>query len=201
VLFDYGGVLAEEGFVQGLRALAHAAGVTPEVGHRPGEEAIHGTGYLTGRGTEAAFWERWRGLTGISGDDAELREELLKRFVLRPRMLRLVRTLRRKGILVAILSDQTDWLERLEARDRFFDEFDKVYSSFHLGKSKRDASVFIDVLYDLDLAPAEALFIDDKVGHVERASSQGLHAIVFRDIDHLVDELKSLKLVDEAGGI
>jgi FMN phosphatase YigB (HAD superfamily) len=70
-----------------------------------------------------------------------------------------------------------------------------------LGKSKRDASVFIDVLYDLDLAPAEALFIDDKVGHVERASSQGLHAIVFRDIDHLVDELKSLKLVDEAGGI
>ena len=45
--------------------------------------------------------------------------------------------LRRGGFLTAILSDQTDWLDRLEARHHFFGHFDRVFNSYHLGKGKR----------------------------------------------------------------
>ncbi len=78
-------------------------------------------------------------------------------------MLAAVRALRQEGRLVGILSDQTDWLDRLDARDRFFGCFDRVYNSYHLGKGKRDPSVFTDVVRDLGIEPALALFIDDQL--------------------------------------
>ncbi len=107
-VFDYGGVIAEEGFRLGLEAIALRNDVEPDALHRAAEEAIYDTGYITGRGTEAAFWERLRLLKGIAGTDVALADEVLRRFVVRPRMIDAVRALRREGIVVAVLSDQTD---------------------------------------------------------------------------------------------
>lgn len=191
VLFDYGGVLAEEGFVNGLRAIAAAQGLDLDASERAGADAVHASGYVTGRGTESRFWALWRSRTGARGEDAYLRDQVLSRFMLRPAMIELVRALRRTGVVTAILSDQTDWLDELEARDRFFREFEKVYNSFRLGKSKRDASIFSDVVRDLGFKPAEVLFADDKPGHVERARSQGLQAMVFRDQDSFLQEFQN----------
>ncbi|HZW35580.1 MAG TPA: HAD-IA family hydrolase, partial [Candidatus Deferrimicrobiaceae bacterium] len=113
----------------------------------------------------------------------------LRRFVLRPRMVHAVRVLRAHGLITAILSDQTDWLERLEARDRFFLEFDRVFNSYRLGKGKRDATVFDDAVRALGVLPQEALFVDDNPGHVERAASRGLRAVRFLDQDRFLSEL------------
>jgi len=52
VLFDFGGVIADEGFYQGLRAIAEESGLEPEQFLRTAEELIHRTGYVTGRATE-----------------------------------------------------------------------------------------------------------------------------------------------------
>ncbi len=191
VLLDFGGVIAEEGFRLGLEAIALRNDVEPASLYREAEEAIYDTGYITGRGTEADFWERLRRRTGIEGADDALADEILRRFVVRPGMIAAVRALRRQGILVAILSDQTDWLERLDARDRFFLEFDRVFNSYRVGKGKRDATVFDDVVRGLGVAPAEALFVDDNPGHVERARSRGLSALLFRTVDAFLTELSA----------
>ena len=55
-------------------------------------------------------------ITGVRGEDAYLRDQVLSRFVLRPAMIELVRALRRKGVITTILSDQTDWLDKLDAQ-------------------------------------------------------------------------------------
>ncbi len=191
VLFDFGGVIAEEGFRLGLEAIALRNDVDPAVLYREAEDAIYDTGYIAGRGAEAEFWERLRRRTGIEGTDGALTDEVLRRFALRPRMIAAVRALRREGVLVAILSDQTDWLERLDARDRFFMEFDRVFNSYRLGKGKRDATVFDDVVRALGVAPGETLFVDDNPGHVDRARSRGLAAVLFRTEDALLSELSA----------
>ncbi len=191
VIFDYGGVIAEEGFRLGLEAIALRNDVEPDALHRAAEEAIYDTGYITGRGTEAAFWERLRLRTGIEGTDDALADEVLRRFVLRPRMIDAVRSLRRHGTVVAMLSDQTDWLERLDARDRFFPEFDRVFNSYRLGKGKRDASVFDDVVRALGTAPGETLFVDDNAGNVARARSRGLAAVLFRTEESFLREMSA----------
>ncbi len=192
VLFDYGGVLAEEGFRNGLYAIARKNGVAPEPFYLRASDAIYETGYIAGRATETDFWEALRRGAGIRGTDEELTAEILPRFVLRPGMIDAVRRLRRNGYVVAIASDQTDWLERLDARDRFFREFDRVFNSFRLGKGKRDAGFFDDAAKALMLSPGELLFLDDNTGHVERASARGLYAMVVRPGDAVAEILMDL---------
>ena len=179
VLFDFGGVLAAEGFRAGLKAIARRFGLDPHQLYAEGTEAVYASGYVLGTGSERDFWDLLCRRTGLPEYRESFTEEILRRFVLRPRMLRAVRSLRQKGLITAILSDQTDWLDRLEARDRFFGEFDRVFNSYHLGKGKRDPSLFTDVLTALGLEPEQALFVDDNSGHVERARSRGLRAFLF----------------------
>ena len=183
LLFDYGGVLAEEGFREGLAEIARRHGLDPDWMLRQGMDAVYDSGYVTGRGTEADFWRLLEARTGITGDEARLREEILQRFRLRPEMLALVDELRSRGFRVAILSDQTDWLDRLEARDRFFHHFDRVFNSHHLGMGKRDPRTFRVVACRMGVEPGEVLFIDDSPGNVERARRAGMKALRFENTE------------------
>ncbi|HEY6874136.1 MAG TPA: HAD family phosphatase [Geobacteraceae bacterium] len=189
VLFDFGGVLAGEGFRDGLFALAKAQGLDPEEVHRIALDTVYDSGYVLGRGAEAEFWDLMRQRTGIRGDDGKLSREILSRFILRPRLLDAVRKLRECGVIAAILSDQTDWLERLDNRLDFFREFDRVFNSYRTGKGKRDPSFFDDVVRELQIDPHEALFIDDMPGNVERARSRGLQALLFEDEESCLAQL------------
>lgn len=194
VLFDFGGVLAEEGFREGLMTIARANGLDPvEFFRTAAHEAYYG-GYVVGRAAEEDFWEALRRTTGIIGSDEEFRREILDRFVLRPWVLDLVRRVRRLVRIVAILSDQTNWLDELDARYHFFKEFYYVFNSYHLGASKMDAKTFSDVASEIGCDPWEILFIDDNEGHIERARSRGLHAVLFVDQADLLDNLTLLGL-------
>jgi putative hydrolase of the HAD superfamily len=59
-----------------------------------------------------------------------------------------------------------------------------------MGKSKNDPSIFSDVIAVMGLRPDETLFIDDTIGHVERARSRGLHAICYTGKQQFLDEMK-----------
>ncbi|MDT8452566.1 MAG: HAD family phosphatase [Gammaproteobacteria bacterium] len=192
VLFDFGGVIAEEGFKQGLRALAKAQQLDPDEVMNEGREAVHDSGYVTGTGTEADFWTLLRERTGLRGEDKELSQAILDRFIVRQWMIEQVARLRNAGLIVAILSDQTDWLDYLDQRLHFSAAFDRVFNSFHLGKSKCDPTLFDDAVQMLGVQPGETLFVDDDAGHVERARNCGLHAIHFTERDVFEAQLLSL---------
>jgi putative hydrolase of the HAD superfamily len=190
ILFDFGGVLAEEGFRDGLQALAGHFGLDREQVYLEGAEAVYASGYVTGRGSEMDFWQMLCRQTGLPAYEASYTAEILDRFHLRPRLLETVRTLRRRGFLTGILSDQTDWLDRLEARYRFFREFDRVFNSYHLGKGKRDPSLFTDVARSLGLPPRQVLFVDDNPGNIERAQAAGMKTILFAEEGAFFPELE-----------
>lgn len=181
VLFDFGGVLAEEGFHQALQALAARNGLDPERVLHACAEAIYGSGFITGRGNEAGFWHALRSRIAFCESDDAVRADVLARFRLRPRMLHLVRDLRARNIRCALLSDQVDWLDRIDAREPFFHEFDRLYISYRLGKGKADATLFDDVVADLGVRPREVLLVDDNAGNIERATLRGLNAWLFTD--------------------
>jgi HAD superfamily hydrolase (TIGR01509 family) len=182
VLIDFGGVLAEEGFREGLLAIGKRNGLDPEQFFRDVERIIFESGYLTGEAGEAVFWEAVRRQTGIPERDEPLRQEILRRFVVRPAMVEHVDRLRSAGLRVAILSDQTNWLEEIDAAADLFRHFDRIFNSYRIGKSKRDASVFTDVCAEFDVLPAATVFVDDSPGHIERASGKGLTTILFTGI-------------------
>jgi len=192
LLFDYGGVIAEEGFRNTLAELSAAAGYPPEVLPSLAMDAVYESGYVTGQGSEADFWRLLRERFPLHQPDKWLSEEILGRFIVRPAMLDLVDTLRCQDYRTGILSDQTDWLNRLEQRDRFFRHFDRIFNSYGLGIGKRDATIFDKVIEQLAVSPAETIFIDDNPDNVQRARSRGLYGLLFVDIETLRSELTAL---------
>lgn len=179
ILFDFGGVIAEEGFWKGLRAIATGNGIDPDKFFMTVDALIYETGYLIGNTDEASFWNAVRSKTGIYGTDAELRNEILKRFNLRTDMISSVDLLRSKEFIVAMLSDQTNWLDEIDRQTALFNHFDAIFNSYHRHKSKRDSSVFGDVCSALGVQAYETLFVDDNINHIERAQGQGLQTIHF----------------------
>jgi len=100
VLFDFGGVLADEGFGHGLEALASEQGLAVQDMVLEGMRAVYDSGFVLGTGTESDFWALMRRRTGLQGDDADLTARILDGFVVRPWMLGLVRRLRSRGFLI-----------------------------------------------------------------------------------------------------
>jgi putative hydrolase of the HAD superfamily len=190
VLFDFGGVLAEEGFRDGLVTLAMEQGLDVEAMPAEGMRAVYDSGFVLGSGTASDFWALLRTRTGLVGDDDTLTERILSGFVIRPWMIDVVRQLRAKGYVTGILSDQTHWLDTLDERYCFFDAFDRIYNSYYLGKGKRDPTLFNDLALDLKMPTSAMLFVDDDAGNVARARDAGLQAIQFVDRKGFTTELE-----------
>ncbi len=201
-MLDFGGVIAEEGFQNGLIALSREQGLDPDRTLAVAREAVYDSGFVLGKGSEATFWKMMREGAGLQGEDETLRQRILEGFVLRPWMLDRVREWRARGLVTGILSDQTWWLDQLDERNRFFHHFDHVFNSYHLGKGKRDPSLFQDITDQLELQPGEILFVDDAPSNVQRARDAGWHAIRYRDradFEQQIEELLPARGPNTAG--
>jgi len=181
VIFDFGGVLAEEGFREGLMAIGKRNGLDPDRFFTIARELIYQTGYVTGSSDEAHYWDSLRKATGIRGRGKDYRREILDRFVLREKMITIVKGVGSRGLITAILSDQTNWLDEIDRRSHFYRHFDFVFNSYVLKKSKRDPSVFKDVCSIIGIMPREALFADDNIDNIKNAQATGMETILFRE--------------------
>ena len=181
VLFDFGGVIAEEGFIKGLKIIAKANGLDEKKFIQAAFDVNYSTGYILGKVSEEVFWNELKEKTGVKGDNADLKAEIFSGFMLRDWMIELVKKLKSENIIVGILSDQTDMIDRLDEQFDFYRWFDHVFNSFYLGKGKRDISLFDDVAHTLKTEANRVLFIDDDPGHVDRARQKGWKAIHYVD--------------------
>ncbi|HIE53942.1 MAG TPA: HAD family phosphatase [Chromatiaceae bacterium] len=200
VLFDYGGVIAEEGFRAGLAVIALRFGLDPAELLHQATDAIYDSGYVVGRGTEAGFWKLLQARTGIRAEHSALTREIIERFVLRTWMIEWVEHLKQQGYRTGLLSDQTDWLERLDHRDHFLNHFDSVFNSYHLGLGKRSPRLFRMVACRLGERAEHILFIDDAPGNLQRARSVKMQTLLFQDRNQFEEELQRLLNVSAPSG-
>lgn len=102
--------------------------------------------------------------------------------------IELLRTLRESGKRLFLLSNINEIHEKeaakryeeLKGLPPFFDHFEKVYYSHHLGLRKPDPKIFTLILKEQGLDPARTLFIDDTLMHVESSRKlgvQGFHLL------------------------
>ena len=192
ILFDYGGVLAEEGFRNGLLALANEQGLDTAAMPQQAMQAVYDSGFVLGKGSAADFWALLRQRTGLQGEDEALTQRILSGFILRPWMIALVKQCHEQGLLTGILSDQTHWLDTLDKRDHFYSAFDVVFNSFKRGKGKQDPSLFSDIASELQLPIGQILFVDDDAGNIERAKCAGMQVLHYLDKAGFIQQLKQL---------
>lgn len=192
VFFDFGGVIAEEGWENGLRDIAVKHGFEPEKFFADACDVLWSTGYMYGRATEDDFWKGFAERYQFSMTDDEMRGVIFTRFAIRPDVIRLIEKIGKAGYRLAILSDQTNWLDQLNERHGFFVLFEKVYNSYHLGKGKKDITVFKEVCDDFGVEQENALFVDDNAGHIERAAKSGMQTLHFSSPSANIKELEQM---------
>lgn len=197
VIFDFGGVIAEEGFQEGLGAIARAHGLDEAIFFERARELIYQTGYVTGTSNEHTYWQAIREEFGISESDRNLREQVLNRFVVRSEMLSFTSDLSKCGHITALLTDQTDWLYHLDRQDglRILAPFQFVFNSYDLHMSKRDPALFHHVEQTLRVAPKDILFADDNPDNVRLALRLGWRAVLFGDYQTLKENLSAEALM------
>ena len=181
VLFDFGGVVADEGFVEAMNLLAAQKGADPLALINAAFEASYEIGFSSGKVREESYWPLFASRTGIDENTGRIKEEILSRYCLRPWMFGIVSRLKERGALVCLLSDQSHWLYELNERMDFFRHFDHVFNSYN--------AIFDLVLERIELRPDQALFVDDHLPHVRRARGKGLRAIHFTKRDALLRDL------------
>jgi FMN phosphatase YigB (HAD superfamily) len=181
-LFDFGGVIAEEGFKQGLYSISRENNINAQEFYSAVCSIISDCGYLTGDADEKTFWQEVRQKFSLSGTDAYLSNQILSRFTVRGWVLEIIKQLRDQKVLTAILSDQTDWLDRLNNKYDFFKYFDRVFNSFYLKQSKHNGwKIYGTVLNEMRIPANFALFIDDNEKNIKNAEEIGLNTILYKD--------------------
>ena len=119
--------------------------------------------------TEDEFWKYWFG--------AEKPSE---------RMIAFATSLRQKGILVFILSN--NFKERAEFYGHYpwiHEAVDKVYFSWQTGFVKPDANAWKLVLDENDLRPEECIYFDDQQKNLDASEKVGIKAFMFTNEEEL----------------
>lgn len=191
VIFDFGGVLCFHPPADRFVRIAAVLGLDPHTLERG--FWLHRVAYDAGKIEPAEFWSLVAKETG-----GTFSESLLPRLVrleveawnnYDQRMLDWAAHLRTQGYRTAVLSNLPRVLgEGLRATPGFLDPFDHVTFSFELGMVKPEAGIYRHSIAGLDIAPGEALFLDDRIENIRGAVAQGLNAELFSTLEQFAAE-------------
>jgi len=183
VIFDYGNVLCLPQPADYMAAMARVAGIENEEMHRL--YWLSRVPFDRGDLSVDSYWnalaaEASRSLT--AGQLAEIiRLDNESWAQPDPVMLRWAARLRSSGIRTGVLSNMPITLrEYLTAHARWLDDFDHRTFSCDVRLAKPEPGIYEHSLRGLDVAAADALFLDDKEANVEGARRLGLHGLLFR---------------------
>ncbi len=195
ILFDVGGVLIAPLDPEALRGRREA--LAASLGFDSGEamwrhffEGDVWAAAKTGAMTHEQMWDRLLRPYGYETRDAQaaIVEKLYEGEGVHPGMARLVAALH-GDYRLAILSNWDDRLELLLDHYEISRYFDVIFNSHHIGMAKPDEETYRYVLEQLQAAPDELLFIDDRERNTAVAERLGIRSIVFRDVPGLAAEL------------
>lgn len=190
VIFDFGGVLSTNDDLSEIgRFLAKKYKIDPKI-----VDEITLRGWLKARINpryDHLFWDELATTLGISS--RTLQREYL-RFPQRvPEVIEYVRTLKRRGYTVAMLSNQIEsWHQLLMKRWRLTRLFDVVITSYGSGLAKPDPAIYQLILKKLKLPASACIYIDDREGNLRPAEVLGMKAVLGANPKKLVHELEMI---------
>lgn len=84
------------------------------------------------------------------------------------------------------------YIDETYGKEVFINLFDRVYFSHHLQLRKPDREIFEYVIKENQINPAETLFIDDSVQHIEGAETAGINALLLQKGESITKLFESL---------
>lgn len=142
---------------------------------------------------EEQFWRQYAASKGITISD-----DWFEQFALSikndlceiPGTLEIVKELRTQGYQTAMLSNIFQCQAAIIKEIGYYDQFEPVLLSCHIGTNKPHAAAYIYLVQLLDIPASSIIFIDDKQKNIEAAKAQGIDAIQFINASQLKVELE-----------
>ncbi|MFP5275759.1 MAG: HAD family hydrolase [Acidobacteriota bacterium] len=192
VIFDYGMVLTGPPAPEAWSAMQRITGLSDEELHSAYWSFRHA--YDEGKLSGVQFWRRLAGEAGLRLTEIEIYAlndwDARMWTVENHAMLAWQQQVKQRGLRTAILSNMGDNVHaRMERIFNWLGRFDVLVWSYRLGVAKPDEAIYQHTLKELDVAPEQALFIDDKRPNIEAAQKLGLRAHLFTTADRLRDDL------------
>jgi len=195
IIFDFGGVLVGGRSEEERRRWVERLGLRR--GQGVGDVLYGGEEWSlvkVGAISNDEFWRRIGPRLGLhtAEEIARFRQEYFAGERLNQQLAELIRSLR-GNYKLAVLSNASGNVDGL-LRDKLGirDLFDLVVDSACEGVAKPDRAIYELALKRLDVAPAEAVFIDDLAENVVAAAALGIHAIHHLNSESTTHQLRAL---------
>lgn len=193
VIFDLGGVILRTEDQTHRAKLVERLGVTREQMYYHVFDSPSAQQATLGKISAASHWEAVRQALGLSPEEFPwVMDAFWAGDRLDTELVSLIRSLRPR-YRTALLSNAWDNLRQAMERDwGIADAFDELIISAEVGLAKPDARIYHLALERLNVAPPEAVFVDDFVDNVAAAQKLGLHTVHFRHPAQALSELQTL---------
>jgi putative hydrolase of the HAD superfamily len=191
VILDYGEVLCHRPSIEEVGQLATIFGLSPELFRDRWDRSR--PPYDRGHVTPESYWVQFAAAANASITAKQI--EQLRRLEVamwsnvNPAMVRWSRQLNDAGIKTALLSNMhADLVEHVRTFD-WVQRFTVKTFSAEVGLVKPDAAIYEHTLRELGTAPERTVFVDDREVNIEAAHSLGIHAIRYRSMEQLQNDL------------
>jgi epoxide hydrolase-like predicted phosphatase len=193
VIFDFGGVLVRTEDRAPRQGLADSLGMTYDEVNELIFDSESARRATVGEITTQEHWETLRVALNLSAEEfPRVPKEFFGGDVLDEALLDYIRDLRPR-YKTGLLSNAWDDLRGVVTDEwQIADAFDELIISAEVGVAKPDAGIYELTLERLDVAPPEAVFVDDFPHNIAGAQAVGLHAIHFQASDQVRAELDEL---------
>jgi len=199
VIFDYGMVLSNAQEPSAYNNLLTITGLDRDTfePHYWRYRLDYDEGVLNGR----TYWEKLGSDAAITLTpeqiDQLIENDVLMWATLNEQMLAWVRALQDAGLKTAILSNMgADLLRYMRQEFGWLAHFNHHTWSCELGMVKPDPRIYLHTCEKLGVTPDEAIFLDDKPENIEAAAKVGIHAILFKNVEQLREDLLSSGLLN-----
>ena len=177
IIFDYFGVLAQDGFWYESKATATV--------HHKGK-------HLASLNRKSDLGEiSWSDYCGAVAKDLKLpTEQVMKQYQdhkINTSVVRLAHSLKEKGYTIVLLSNaSSEYLLPIMKKLGLDALFDKIFVSSDIHLAKPDPLAYEYVLNEMGFEPYEAVMIDDSQHNVDSAISVGMRGIVYKAGETLI---------------
>lgn len=189
ILLDFGGVVVENGFRNWVDTLTSDS------------EEKQNFGALIDQADKGAIAaeECFQKLAELSKKTVEkVKDELFAAFKLKEGVVEIIKKLRSEGYsLVLVTNFMKSMADGLLDHHGLRSFFEKIFISSEMGLSKPSPEFFKEVIKQLGINNADALFIDDSEKNIQTAMQEGIDSCLFQDEEKLKLKLQEWNILPQ----
>lgn len=192
IAFDFGGVYYAYNHNKLISDIAKEVNISAKDVQKAWSKKI--IDFEKGLCNENDFWNSFLKLINKKLNKRKLNTIVINHFQLISGMNKIIKKLK-LNYKIALVSNQTTWLDELNLKYKFYQKFDYLIISKNECLRKPEKAIFNLLIKKSKLKPKQILFIDDNLSYGKFVKKYGINFIHFKDPIQLKEKLTKYQII------